>query len=350
MIPAVRGWGIVGTGQMAAAMARALAARPDARLAAVSSRDRARAERFAAAHGIAHAAAGLPALLALPEVDICYIATPPAQHHADCLAALAAGKHVLCEKPLAVNADQARAIAQAAQAAGRFCMEALWTQFLPAVTQAAGLLAAGAIGTPLHLAASFGLPTDPAAPVFGAGQGALRDRGCYPLALALRLLGTPTQVQGCVTRGESGADTAASLLLRFDSGATATLSCALTAYLGNDIVISGSAGRLTLQEPITQPALLTSAVAHASGGAAPGLRQRLARRAPLLGMLARLRHTRSVPYAGEGYGYQLDEVHRCLAAGETQSAVMPLARSVAVLEIIDRLVAVDGFEPPTKGL
>jgi predicted dehydrogenase len=336
------GWGIVGTGQMAATMAHVLGARADARLVAVASRDQARAESFAAAHGIAHGCAGIGALLALPEVEVCYIATPPAQHQQDCVVALRAGRHVLCEKPLALNADQARSIAQVAEASGRFCMEALWTQFLPAIGHAERLLAAGAIGTPQHMAASFGLPTDAADPVFAAGHGALLDRGCYPISLALRLLGTPIDVQGCVTRAPSGADTAASLLLRFAGGATAALACSLTAYLANDIVISGPGGRLTLQEPITQPALLTLATAHAGPAGPPSLQQRLARRLPLLGTLARLRHTRTLRFAGNGYGHQIDEVRRCIAAGETQSAVMPLARSIAVLEIIDRLVAATG--------
>ncbi len=344
------GWGIVGTGQMAAAMARVLGAREDARVVAVASREQARAEAFAAAHGIARGCAGIGALLALPEVQVCYIATPPAQHHADCLQALAAGRHVLCEKPLAVSAAQAREIAAAAAQAGRFCMEALWTQFLPAVAEAERRLAAGAIGTPLHLAASFGLPTDAADAVFAAGHGALLDRGCYLISLALRLLGMPVDMQGCVTRAASGVDTAASLVLRFESGATAALSCSLTAYLGNDMVIGGSAGRLTLQEPVMQPALLTLARARPGGGGAPGMKQRLARRIPLLGLLARLRQTQAVRFEGDGYGHQIDEVQRCVAAGRMQSAVMPLSRSVAVLEIIDRLVAVDGFEPPTKGL
>jgi predicted dehydrogenase len=334
------GWGIIGTGDMAATMACVLAAHPQAELVAVASRSQARAIAFAASHAIANAYAALEPFLANPDMQICYIATPPDQHHAHCLQALAAGKHVLCEKPLATTACDAGAIAAAADAASRFCMEALWTHFLPAVTETERLLAAGAIGTPSHIAASFGLPTEPAAlPACGA----ILDRGCYPISLALRLFGTPDRAEAMVTRSVAGSAAAADIMLHFPAGRTAALGCSLVDYRANTMVISGSAGRLTLHEPITHPTLLTLASARAGPVGRSGAKTRVARLLPALALLARHRRTRILRFRGNGYVHQVDEVHACIADGRTQSGVVPLALSIATL------LAVDGFEAPTRG-
>ena len=141
-------FGIVGTGQMAANFAAELGALEGAGIvaAAVASRSRAGAEAFAAKHGIERAFGSYEALAADPDIDVAYIATPHVHHEAHTLLCLRAGKHVLCEKPLAINVAQADRMIECARANGRFLMEALWTRFLPAFRAAREQVAAGTLG------------------------------------------------------------------------------------------------------------------------------------------------------------------------------------------------------------
>ena len=138
-------WGVVGTGRMAAALTEAIAslAPQEARVIGVASRERHKAASFASRHGIARACEGLDELLAIAELDAVYIATPHTEHHRGMLAAIAARKAVLCEKPFTINAMQASEVIEAARAAGVFVMEAMWTRFLPSLIALRESLAAG---------------------------------------------------------------------------------------------------------------------------------------------------------------------------------------------------------------
>ena len=124
----------------------ALAACPGATVTAVAARDLARAEQFAARFGIAAAYGDYAAMVASPEVDIVYVGTVNSVHKEHTLLAVAAGKHVLCEKPLAENAADARAMYAAAEAQGVMLQDAVWTRFFPAVEHARTLIEDGAIG------------------------------------------------------------------------------------------------------------------------------------------------------------------------------------------------------------
>src|SRR5690606_32643818 len=123
-------------------------ANTDQRVVAVASRSAARAEAFAARHGIPRSYGGYEQLVADPQVDIVYVAAPHAEHPRLALLAIAAGKHVLVEKPMAVSRAAAAEIVDAAVAAGVFAMEAMWSRFLPQTTVIARLLSDGAVGTP----------------------------------------------------------------------------------------------------------------------------------------------------------------------------------------------------------
>src|SRR4051794_5151611 len=124
-------WGISSTGVIARDFAKALARVPDARLVAVGSRTQERADAFASEYGANRAHRSLPMLLADPEVDVVYIAPPHSEHCREALQAVAAGKHVLVEKPFGLSAAEAGAVFEAAEDAGVFVMEALWSRFLP---------------------------------------------------------------------------------------------------------------------------------------------------------------------------------------------------------------------------
>jgi predicted dehydrogenase len=346
------GWGIVGTGLVAVSFAQALRRDPKARLTAVCSRDLTRAEAFAAQAGGAKAYDALSVMLAAPDLDVVYIATPNHLHREQCLAALAAGKAVLCEKPMGISASEAREIAEAARIAGVFCMEGLWTQFIPAVQEAARRVADGAIGTPRLLTASFGVPThfDPTSRFFDPAQGggALLDRGCYPISLALRFMGkTLETLEGTIVRASTGVDETAVAILRFPNGGVAQIAASLSVGLTNELVIAGTEGRIQLHNPITRPTRLSFSRSKAvgepgdpikGGGGRSKLRD-WAQDNPLVSRAhwALANAPKVYPLGGNGYNHEIAEVHRRLEAGETESPIAPLSLTIATLEVIDAL-------------
>jgi predicted dehydrogenase len=344
-------WGIVGTGRIAQEFSDALRDCHGARLLAVASRDKERAKAFAARVGAQYGFGSFRELLGLAELDIVYIATPNHRHKDDCLKAIAAGKAILCEKPLALNAVEARAIAEAGQKAGVFCMEAMWTHFIPAVVEADRLVKNGAVGKPIFLSGSFGTPT-----VFSRenrffnrdlGGGALLDRGCYPISLALRFLGTVDSVSGACIFEETGVDTTAAGIIRFNGGGMAVIEASLVAYQSNNLVISGTRGRLVLHESITRPRTLsvtlrdpidTSTVRSLVSNPKTTFRKLIgkSRLFVLLNFFAG-NWPRYISYKGNGYVHEIEEVHRCLLDGATESSIVPLSLSIATLEVIDAI-------------
>jgi predicted dehydrogenase len=336
-------WGIIGLGQIAARFAGNLLARTDARIVAVSSRDRSKANAFAARCG-ATAVVGLEALAA-SDLEIVYIASPHALHAEQAVYLLQAGKSVLIEKPIAMSAAEARAIASAAKANGQFAMEAMWMRFIPAVVEARRLVAAGAIGTPLQFEGNlgFGRVFDPAHRLFDPklGGGALLDLGVYPISLAVDFLGPALACKAVARRASNGVDLSASLSL-LHAEAISTISTSLIGEGTNDATIIGSEGRIRLQRPLYAPVVLTIARSRVTVladslhplpvAAATG------RRNALKQAMRPLIKSRPVyrPFMGDGFVHQIDEVHRCLMANLVESPVMPLEESIAVMDIIDQ--------------
>ena len=180
-VPEVVNWGILGPGRIAGRFAAGLRDAAGARLVAVGSRSAERAAQFAAEQrtagsGAPRAHAGYEALAADPDVHAIYVATPHPQHAAACRLCLEAGKHVLCEKPLTVNAEQARAVAACARAYGVLLMEGMWTRFMPATAALRALLEAGEIGEPhvVHADMGFAATPDPASRLFAPDWPAAR--------------------------------------------------------------------------------------------------------------------------------------------------------------------------------
>lgn len=330
-------WGIVGTGGIARQFAADLRLVPGARLACVCSREAARAAAFAAEHGAARSCADLDRLLADPQLDAIYVATPNSVHADQAVRAIEAGKPVLVEKPLAVSAAEAQRIAAAAEAHGVFAMEGLWTRFLPAVREAKRLVDEGRIGQVREIRAELAYVRSESgdARLFrpDLGGGAALDLGVYPLSLAVHFLGRPAAVSGIQRMGSSGVDVRADFRLGFD-GVEAHLSCGFDREGDNRFIIIGSDGALRLEAPFLKAQRLTlfsrgSARAALSGGRR-SLLSRIAARLPRPG-----RTVRPHAFGGIGLRFEAEEVMRAVRAGETRSAVMPLSDSIAVLEIID---------------
>jgi predicted dehydrogenase len=350
------GWGIAGTGRVAEGFAVGVRAVSGARLVAVASRTRSRADEFAARHGAVRVHPDFAALAADPDVDVVYVATPNDRHADDALTCIAAGKAVLCEKPFTIDATEARRVVDAARARGTFCMEGMWMRFIPAVRRAVELVETGAIGDVRAVYADFSHPVEitPQSRLFdpARGGGALLDLGVYTLSLAHMFLGRPESIDGHLAIGATGVDEHASLALGYPSGAIATLTSSLRSRGPNVALIVGSEGRITLPGPICAPdRLVIERMSDASElpGRPDGQLMRLVRSHWVLERTARtakrtleraLRRNSRVErhrLMANGYEYEVAEVVRCLREGASESPMMPLDISVATMELIDRV-------------
>ncbi|MEM7522735.1 MAG: Gfo/Idh/MocA family oxidoreductase [Pseudomonadota bacterium] len=351
-------WGILGTGVIAAKFANDMAYATSAALQAVASRDAAKAAEFAARHGAAQSYASHEELVADDDIDAVYIATPNALHRDHALLAIAAGRPVLCEKPFALNADEAREIADAARAAGVFCMEAMWTRFLPVIADVKRCVLAGEFGEPtlLRAAASFPATDDPASrnndPA--AGGGALLDLGVYGVSLAHALFGAPTDVHAHFVKGETGVDRQSVTTLSYE-GRTASITASHAAELVNMLEVAGTRGRIVVEAPFFQAwraRIITfePPTAPPSAPGPDGAPKRLLKRTgmwPLVRQAARAALGRngrliSSSFQGDGYQFEMDEVAARLRAGATESEAMSLDETIAVMETLDRARAAAG--------
>jgi predicted dehydrogenase len=348
-------FGIIGTGNGARDFIIGLNHVPQAKAVAVGSRSESRAKTFANALGIPAAHGTYTGLVNDPSVQIVYIATQHDSHYADCMLALNAGKHVLCEKPFALNAAQAKEIFDLAKSKSLFCMEAMWMRFMPLVLEAKAWVDQGKIGKVQALRADFGYIADtgPQSRFYDAkaGGGALLDRGVYLLSLAQLILGNPTMVQGSA-QIVRGVDAHSTYLLNYANGASAMLHASLVAQTSNEAVIYGEKGTITIQSPFYRPHLLSispSAGGQALPDAARGLgsKEKLMQTGLVKQLFFRLQKpmknllgkekTSLKPWEGNGYNYEAAETVRCIANKAVESPLLSHADTIAVLEVADTL-------------
>jgi predicted dehydrogenase len=319
-------WGILGTGGIASTFAADLPLVPGAELAAVGSRTSAAAAAFAERHGFARSHGSWAELAADPDVDVIYVATPHAFHFDAAMSCLAGGKAVLCEKPMTLDLASSARLVQEARDRGVFLMEAMWMRCNPAVRRIVELVAEGAIGEVTSVQADFGLQgpfeathrlRDPA-----LGGGALLDLGVYPLNLAHLLLGSPATVHSWARLTAEGVDDNTGMLLGYESGAVAALTCSLVGETRNAASITGTLGRIDLPQGFFVP---RSFVLHRVGAAAEEV---------------------SYPFPGSGYQYEAAEVQRCLAEGLPESPLMPHRTTVEIMTLLDAIRAQIGVVYP----
>jgi len=345
-------WGIFGTGAISAKFISGLAAARDAEASFVASRALSTAKAFAANMGVAGAVEGYAEAARAGGVDAIYIGTPASEHAAHALLCIEAGVPVLVEKPLAMNAAEAQRIADAARANGVFVMEAMWTRFLPAAQALKARMEQGAIGEVRMVSGSFGSAkqVDPESNGFNParGGGAMAQLGVYPVSLAQWLFGEPTLVQATGTMGETGVDEDAAFQLRFANGVTGTFYASSRAWTPNDFQVMGTNGILGFQGPIYRPSGLTVMTKPPvrTGKPSFGWRFRLRehdlfhRVAQTIGWSDRNRGKASLlPYPGNGYSAEADEVRQCVQAGALESTIMPLDDSIAVARVVDEIRA-----------
>jgi predicted dehydrogenase len=313
-------WGLLGAGWIADKFVTSLRAHTTQIPYAVWAPRPLAAAAFAQAHGIPHVHSSVADLLAAPDVDVVYVAGPHHSHHELTLAAIAAGKPVVVEKPLALNAAQAREIAAAASAAGVFVMEALWSVCLPKFDVVRQVLDAGVLGRIHTVTADIGEYFDRDHRILrrDLAGGPVLDLGTYPVAFATWILGAPSEVRALAQPDPSGVLSQTAAILRYDegdhAGALALVHASLATATPTAGEISGDLGTLSLDPPFYQP-----------GGVTLRLRD---------GCAARYDEPR---IAHEGLYFEAVEAARCIAAGLTQSPLRPLADSIAMLAVMDEV-------------
>jgi predicted dehydrogenase len=312
-------WGILGTGGIAGTFVTDLRLAASGVAVAVGSRSQGSADRFADRFGIANRHGSYASLVADPDVDVIYVATPHPMHRDNAILALRAGKHVLVEKPFTMNAAEAREIAAVARERGLFAMEAMWTRFLPDVAVIRDWLARGVLGDVVTVIADHGqwFAEDAGFRLFAPelGGGALLDLGVYPVSFASMVLGRPRRIVSMSDPAFTGVDAQTSMLFGYDSGAQAVLTCTLRAKSPTRAAIVGRDARIEVDGDFYAPVAVTLV--------------------PRNGDPVRVEPARE----GRGMYHQADEVAARLAAGEVESPLMPLDETISIMETMDTVLA-----------
>ena len=315
--PAIR-WGIIAPGWIAGQFTATVHRNTGSRVVATGSRSLERAEQFAADHGVPRSYGSYEQLVADPEVDAVYVASPHSHHHQHVLLALSAGKPVLVEKAFTQNAAQAVEIVAASRERNLLLVEAMWTRFLPHVDIARQLLADGALGDIRVVAADHGQ-------YFAVGPdhrllnpelagGALLDLGVYPISFVSFVLGAPNTVTARGDVGPTGVDTQVSAVLQ-SGAAHGIMSTTQLAKTPTVATISGTLARIEIPGDFYRPQPI--ALVTRDGD------MRVAEAGPLAGH--------------EGLAYQAAHFARLLADGHTESPLLPLDESVAIMRTMDEI-------------
>ncbi|MEP6843826.1 MAG: Gfo/Idh/MocA family oxidoreductase [Pseudolysinimonas sp.] len=250
-------WGVLSPGRIAADFVSTLHINTDQRVLAVGSRSSERAQQFAREHGVPRSYGDYRQLVEDPDIDIVYVSSINSEHRALAELAIAAGKHVLIEKPMAVDAEDARSIATAARSAGVFAMEAMWSRYLPQTDVLLQLRDDGVFGELQQVSADFGanFGSNYVAPVFRPelGGGVLRDIGIYPVWFVRLMLGEPESIATHGVGIETGVDAQISAIFSYAHGAQAIVSATMFADTPTVAAINGSQARAEVRSPFLMP-------------------------------------------------------------------------------------------------
>ncbi|WP_033416954.1 Gfo/Idh/MocA family protein [Hahella ganghwensis] len=312
-------WGILSTGNMARQFVEDFQYSQGGILKAVCSRQQKDAESFAGEFGLEYAYSSLDNMLEKGQVDIVYIASPHSHHYDAAMTAIRAGIPVLCEKPMTLTLQETEALYEAADKAGVFLMEALWSRFNPAIAEAVDMVRQGRIGEVKSVQANFGFAADvpdshrllnPA-----LGGGALLDVGIYPLFLSLLMLGDVKKVQSRVETGATGVDLYEDIWLEHEEGRTSSLTASIDRYLPNTAVISGSKGYIEFPSHWFAARSLRY---YREGEEAEWY---------------------SFDFPGNGWHFEATHVNECLLSGQTKSPVYTPEDSIRLAATVDCLLA-----------
>lgn len=310
-------WGIIGLGKIARQFATDLQFIPGAKMHAVASRESRRAAAFAKAYDAPFYYGDYQSILACPDLDAVYIATPHIGHFENTINCLEAGIPVLCEKPLAMNYRQVELMIDTARRTRTFLMEALWTRFLPSTQLMLELIRKGEIGELKGVRADFGFRANlpPENRIFNKalGGGALLDIGIYPAFLALLLFGRACEVKAMAKIGSTGVDEDTHVLLRYPGGQLAHLHSSFLVDTKREAFIYGESGTIHLHANWYQQTQLS---------------------------LLRGKYTAQhypVEPQGLGYHFEAKEVMECIAKGKIESDQLSHSFSTALILSLDAM-------------
>lgn len=321
-------WGILATGGIAHAFTQDLRT-AGLDVAAVGSRSLASAQAFAEQYGIPHAHGSYEDLVADPDVDIVYIASPHSHHRDHAILALDAGKHVLIEKALALDADEAVAIRDVARARGLLAMEAMWTRYLPHMIRIRELVRSGALGEVRAVIADHTqkLPSDPAHRLnaLELGGGALLDLGIYPVSFAWDVLGPIADVRAVGRLAETGADTDVAVAATHAGGGISSVAMSSRAAGPNTAHIIGTEARIDIEAVWYTPTAFRLVAADGT-----------------------LLEEYASDVDGRGMQFEALYAEELLRNGRTDSDLLPFDESIAILRALDDIRAQVGVTYPKE--
>jgi predicted dehydrogenase len=326
-------WGILSTSNIATErVIPGLRRAARCEVVAIGSRDEARAGAVAERHGIPRVYGSYEALLADPDVDAVYVPLPNHLHAEWTLAAARAGKHVLCEKPLALTSAEAERMVEGCRVAGVTLMEAFMYRLHPSWVAVRDLVTAGRIGRLVAVESWFSYYNDDPEDIRNVaafGGGALYDIGCYSVNLSRMLFGgEPTGVRAAIVRDPaSGVDILTSGILEFEGG-VATFSCSTRAEPDQRVEVYGTAGRIGVGIPFNIPPDRPTEVFLTAGG-----------EPPVAPMTETLTFAAADPYTVEGEAF-------AAAILDGQPLPTPPADAVANLRVLERLFAAADADRP----
>jgi predicted dehydrogenase len=312
-------WGIIGTGGIARAFATDLQRLPDHKVAAVGSRSMQKGQAFAAEFADCTAYGSYEELVSDPKIDGIYVATPHPTHVSSTLLALLAGKPVLCEKPFAVNAIEAKRMIDTARQKNLALMEAMWTRFLPHIKKTREILTDGAIGKVVSVEADHGQRLAPLQiprlmlPEFAGG--ALLDLAIYPVSLAHMVLGPPEKITASASFTPEGVDGQTTAIFDYASGAQAILTANMIVETPCRAVISGTSGRIEIDGTFYRPTTMRVVLNDGSITEFPN------------------------EYQGGGLREQAIEFASLVRTGKTESPQLNLDETLRIMETMDEIRA-----------
>ena len=310
-------WGIIGLGNIAHQFAKDLKLVEEAELVAVASRNLDKAQEFAKNYDCKNAYDSYDAIMNDTEVDILYIATPHNSHAALTIKALQSNKHVLCEKPIALNYNDALQMIQASKENNQFFMEAFWTRFNPSFREAFSKIKNGEIGEVKFINADFAFTADKLGGEgnrktdIELGGGALLDIGVYPLFLSYVLLGIPAEILAKSIFHESGADLQTSMILQYDN-AQAILHSNFVSKSNMTATINGTKGTINLNALWHEAQSYTLTVDNQ-------------------------KEEHPLPTKGKGFTYEIEECHHCIKENRIESELWSHQNSLELIKIVDEV-------------
>ncbi len=330
------GWGILGPGSIAKRFMNDLPRCPQARLAAVASRDPEKAQAFADQYHFERSYGSYGALLEDPTVDIVYISVPHTLHHDLSIQALQAGKAVLCEKPAAVNAAQIRSVVECANQNKTFFMEAMWTRFFPVNQRIRQMIGSGDLGAVTLIEVDFGFGswnngkvTNPQGRLFDPklAGGSLLDVGVYCVSYATWMKGArPVQIKAMDSRLETGVDGMTSALFRYEDGGMAIIRSSIVQTTRQTAVIYCEKATIEVFD-FWHP---SRAVVHYRDNNLPD-------------------EVIEIPFQDDGatgFQFEAEAVMACLDGGLLESPVQTWQQSIEVMEILDAIRGETGLQVP----